>query len=188
VEFTLDELTAQVAARLDRAGFAQGNGQVSPVPDRRTLRYYTTIGLLDRPLAIRDRQAVYGERHVLQALAVKRLQALGRSLAEIQAQLAGLPDQQLDALARPDQAGPSEGSEPAARRSARFWAAATPEASLPDLRTLVAVPLDGDVSLLVPSDRPLTPADVAAVRQAAEPLLRYLTAAGLTHPQSKECP
>jgi DNA-binding transcriptional MerR regulator len=218
VEFTLDELTAEVAARLAGAGYAQGNGQVSPVPDRRTLRYYTTIGLLDRPLAIRDRQAIYGERHVLQAVAVKRLQATGRSLADIQAELAGLPTDQLAAVVDQQSIAP--------RRSARFWAdsapvpLATPRADggaatihrAPDapsaaapafrapptaaapaasgepagLRSLIAVPLVGEVTLLVPAERPLTPDDVAAVRQAAVPLLGYLNSAGLVGPQVKE--
>jgi hypothetical protein len=51
---------------------------------------------------------------------------------------------------------------------------------------LVAVPLEGDLSLLIPAERPLTPEDAAAVRQAAEPLLRYLSSAGLTGSQNKE--
>src|ERR1700738_2680437 len=99
VELTLEDLTREVADRIRRGGVRQGNGQVSALPDQRTLRYYTTIGLLDRPLAVRGRQAVYGPRHVLQAVAVKRLQAAGLSLGEIQTRLAGLPTPQLEELA-----------------------------------------------------------------------------------------
>ena len=39
VELTLEDLTREVAARLRSAGVSQGNGQVSPLPDGRTLRY-----------------------------------------------------------------------------------------------------------------------------------------------------
>jgi DNA-binding transcriptional MerR regulator len=99
VELTLEDLAREVAARIQRDDVRQGNGQVSPLPDRRTLRYYTTIGLLDRPLAMRGRQAVYGDRHVLQAVAVKRMQAAGLSLGEIQARLAGLPTPELAQVA-----------------------------------------------------------------------------------------
>ncbi|MDQ1442774.1 MAG: hypothetical protein QOG97_3002, partial [Acidimicrobiaceae bacterium] len=67
MEYTLDELVGAVAARLEAAGLQhQSNGQVSALPDRRTLRYYTTIGLMDRPDTVRDRQAIYGDRHVSQ--------------------------------------------------------------------------------------------------------------------------
>jgi DNA-binding transcriptional MerR regulator len=102
VELTLEDLAREVAARIQRDNVRQGNGQVSPFPDRRTLRYYTSIGLLDRPLAMRGRQAVYGDRHVLQAVAVKRMQAAGLSLGEIQARLAGLPTPELAQVAEAD--------------------------------------------------------------------------------------
>jgi DNA-binding transcriptional MerR regulator len=119
VEYTLDELVAAVAARLAAAGIdRQDNGQVSAFPDRRTLRYYTTIGLMDRPDTVRNRQAIYGERHVTQAVAVKRLQASGLPLAAIQARLAGLPSDAVDAIA----AGRAEAvfEVPGSRQG--FWA------------------------------------------------------------------
>ncbi|HEU4733436.1 MAG TPA: MerR family transcriptional regulator [Kofleriaceae bacterium] len=81
--WTLPELVAQVAARI-AALPAPRNGQVRAIPDERTVRYYATIGLLDRPAAMRGRTALYGPRHVAQVVAIKRLQAMGRSLSEIQ--------------------------------------------------------------------------------------------------------
>lgn len=83
-QWTLSELVSEVAARI-AALPAPSNGQVRAVPDERTVRYYGTIGLLDRPLAMRGRTALYGRRHLAQVVAIKRLQAMGRSLAEIQA-------------------------------------------------------------------------------------------------------
>ena len=81
--WTLAELVAQVGDRI-AALPAPKNGQVRAVPDDRTVRYYGTIGLLDRPLAMRGRTALYGPRHLAQVVAIKRLQSAGKSLAEIQ--------------------------------------------------------------------------------------------------------
>ena len=81
--WTLQELVAEVATRI-AALPAPRNGQVRAIPDDRTVRYYAAIGLLDRPSAMRGRTALYGKKHVAQVVAIKRLQAMGRSLAEIQ--------------------------------------------------------------------------------------------------------
>src|SRR3954462_14871472 len=105
--WTLPELVAEGATRI-AALPAPKNGQVRAVPDERTVRYYTTLGLLDRPAAMRGRTALYGRRHLMQLVAIKRLQAEGRSLAEVQRRLVGLTDAALGRLARlPDAAGAS---------------------------------------------------------------------------------
>ena len=70
------------------------------MPDLRTIRYYTTLGLLDRPAAMRGRTALYGPRHLLQLVAIKRLQARGLSLAAVQERVVGLSDAALRRLAR----------------------------------------------------------------------------------------
>lgn len=97
--WTLDELAARVAAELSVDYPGAPSGRVRDVPDRRAIRWYTTIGLVDRPLGARGRTALYGPRHVLQLVAVKRRQAAGRTLAEIQAELAGAADRTLRDLA-----------------------------------------------------------------------------------------
>jgi DNA-binding transcriptional MerR regulator len=81
--WTLPELVAEVATRI-AALPPPKNGQVRAVPDERTIRYYGTIGLLDRPSAMRGRTALYGKKHVAQVVAIKRLQTMGQSLSEIQ--------------------------------------------------------------------------------------------------------
>ena len=86
------------------------NGRVRDVPDRRTVRWYTTIGLVDRPAAMRGRTALYGTRHLLQVVAVKRLQARGLSIAEIQAELIGATDATLRRVAAIDDKVPSKQS------------------------------------------------------------------------------
>src|SRR4051812_26557012 len=98
----LEELSAQVARAL-AAGYAgQASGRVRDVPDGRTIRYYTTLGLVDRPVARpgRGRTAFYGRRHLLQFVAIKRLQAEGLSLGEVQARLVGQTDAVLEEAAR----------------------------------------------------------------------------------------
>jgi hypothetical protein len=80
--WTLPELVAEVAARITALP-APKNGQVRAVPDDRTVRYYMTLGLLDRPSSMRGRTALYDQKHVAQVVAIKRLQAMGRSLSEI---------------------------------------------------------------------------------------------------------
>ena len=70
----LDDLSDRIERELGARGLlgAAADARVSAAPDARTVRYYTTLGLLDRP-RIEGRQARYGERHVLQLLAIKAL-------------------------------------------------------------------------------------------------------------------
>src|SRR6516162_8042242 len=98
--WTIDELGAQVALALSVDYEGPDNGRVREIPDRRTIRYYTTLGLIDRPAEMRGRMALYGRRHLLQIVAIKRLQAHGLSLAEIQVRLVGLGDRALGRVAR----------------------------------------------------------------------------------------
>ena len=98
--WTLDELTERVDAALAVDYPGQSSGRVRDVPDRRAIRWYTTIGLVDRPVAHRGRTALYGPRHLLQLVAIKRLQARGLSLVAIQQELAGATDTQLARVAR----------------------------------------------------------------------------------------
>jgi hypothetical protein len=99
-EWTLEQLVELVGKALAADGVRAPNGRVRDVPDARVLRWYATIGLLDRPSAFRGRTALYGHRHLLQAVAVKRRQAEGMALAQIQAELSGATDAALRRVAR----------------------------------------------------------------------------------------
>lgn len=126
--WTLPELVAEVAARI-AALPAPRNGQVRAIPDERTVRYYGTLGLLDRPSAMRGRTALYGARHAAQVIAIKRLQTMGRSLSEIQQLWPTLDDA---TLARMSGVALPAATRPAAR--AAFWkrAPGRPEAAASD--------------------------------------------------------
>ncbi len=175
--WTIDELGATVALALSVDYAGQANGRVRDVPDRRTIRYYTTLGLIDRPAQLRGRTALYGRRHLLQLVAIKRLQARGATLAQLQAQLVGLTDAELAKLARlpadldlqarpePPPAGPS-------RRDGAFWKELPAPAEVP--QTLQGIRLADGVTLLIPAARTPEPDDIEAIRAVAAPLLRLL--------------
>jgi DNA-binding transcriptional MerR regulator len=122
--WTLPELVAEVATRI-AALPAPKNGQVRAVPDERTIRYYAAIGLLDRPAKMRGRTALYARRHVAQVVAIKRLQTMGRTLAEIQALWPTLDDATLARMS-----GVALDARPRAPARAGFWKRA-PAASEP---------------------------------------------------------
>ncbi|TYB48822.1 MerR family transcriptional regulator [Actinomadura chibensis] len=99
VVWTITELAESAAAALAADGSAQVSGRVRDLPNERLIRWYTTIGLVDPPLGRRGRTALYGPRHLLQLVAVKRRQAAGRSIAEIQLELAAATDATLERIA-----------------------------------------------------------------------------------------
>jgi DNA-binding transcriptional MerR regulator len=190
--WTIDELVAGVATALDRGAYPGApNGRVRDVPDARAIRWYATIGLVDRPQAMRGRTALYGPRHLLQLVAVKRRQAEGRSLAEIQAELTGAPDDLLAAIADlPELPGVRDQPEPTVARPRKFWSErpAEPNPASPPpaegrrygtvpVGALSGVQLENGVVLLVPAAPDQD--DVAAIRAAAQPLLDVLAARGL---------
>src|SRR5687768_6373811 len=121
-EWSLDELVARVSDALGVAGYPGApNGRVRELPDRRAIRWYTTIGLLDRPAGMRGRSALYGTRHLAQLVAIKRRQAQGRSLAEIQAELVGADETTVLGIAGLDPAALDEVEERKPTRRGAFW-------------------------------------------------------------------
>jgi DNA-binding transcriptional MerR regulator len=182
--FPIDTLVRLVADVLRSTGVEQTNGQVSAAPTERTLRYYRTRGLLDPPAGHRGRTALYVRRHVLQVLAIKRLQAAEVPLHEVQQRLVGRTDAELADIAGVDIAGidpavldvahpgASTTMAPVAREGRGFWAhrpvtaaarAATgPQPSWP----IAGLQLASDVRLTFPSTRELTPSDREALTAA----------------------
>ncbi len=99
-QWTIEQLAPLVEMALDVSGYdGQPSARVRSLPDLRTIRYYTTLGLLDPPAEMRGRKAFYARRHLVQLVAVKRLQARGLSLGQVQQALAGMDDGGLAELA-----------------------------------------------------------------------------------------
>jgi hypothetical protein len=197
--WTLDELVERVRSALAEAEYPGApNGRVRDVPDRRAVRWYATTGLVDRPAAMRGRVALYGPRHLLQLVAVKRRQAEGRSLAEIQAELTGATDATLAGIARvPDDLLTVAGEPPTVTRR-RFWAdPPAPPAPVDTgddadddsdtvVSTLTGVPLGAGAVLLLPV--PPQPADLPAINTAARSLLDVLADRGLLDKPTRRSP
>ena len=201
--WTLDELSAEVASCLAVDYPGQANGRVRDVPDIRTIRYYTTLGLIDRPAQMRGRTALYGRRHLLQLVAIKRLQAKGLSLAEVQSRVVGQTNAVLGRLAqlsggrattgrkrgrrprtdgatcRGIEAGQLLGAPPAPVPNSETGTQQEEEEKIhrgPSVLPLMGVALDAGVTLLVEGGRSLDEHDVEALRAAAAPLLNILRA------------
>ncbi len=183
--WTQEELVQRAAAALAGPAYPGApNGRIRDVPDRRTVRWYTTIGLVDRPSGTRGRTALYGQRHLLQIVAIKRLQSQGLSIAEIQAQLVGATNTTLRRIAGvTDEAAAAQPREAPTSRP-KFWAdrpaaaTPTPQAGGADsVSVRAAVDLPGGAVLLLPG-RP-DGNDLIAIRQAVTPLLDLLADRGL---------
>lgn len=99
--FSLDALASEAARVLGAFATLPDDGRVSPTPDVRTLRYYQSLGLLDRPDNAHPRDAYYGYHQLLQVIATKALQRLGYALSDIQARLTGRSTAELEAAVRP---------------------------------------------------------------------------------------
>jgi DNA-binding transcriptional MerR regulator len=178
--WTLDELVAKAAELLSVASVGQGSGRVRETPDRRTVRYYTTLGLLDRPSEFRGRVGLYGTRQLWQLMAIKRLQSRGEPLLEIQQRLLNATDAELRRIAAPVRSvhASSKRESPWAKS---FWleqpAERSPEDASPPVSTFTGLELGPGVTVTLSSARrSLSPEDLEALSSAAAPLLKVLRA------------
>ncbi len=194
--WTLGELGARVIASLATDYPGVTNRQARDLPNARAIRWYASLGLLDKPAAWQGRLALYGPRHLMQLVVIKRLQADGLSLLEVQQHLTGRTDAELAAIARvPDDVVAAQ-SEPytavvsprPTRRGRAFWTDApveVPGASMPAPRAspipqaVQGVVLDDGTTLTFPCPRPLAAEDLEALRAALEPVRDVLRARGL---------
>jgi DNA-binding transcriptional MerR regulator len=181
-KWRIEQLSELVGKAL--GDFAQDSGRVRDVPDVRTIRYYTTLGLLDRPVEMQGRTAFYGRRHVLQLVAIKRLQSQGLSLVEVQETLAGAGDKKLTQLADLSPEFFAEADvETVKRRSVdgrtqrKYWAQAPdvtadrPATVVPTPRPAVILPLGDGVSLVIEGALP-DQIDESAVKMLRDALTR----------------
>jgi DNA-binding transcriptional MerR regulator len=87
--YTLPELAAEVNGWCRDQGVLPSSGQAAEDLSERTLRFYRTVGLLDAPDCGGGRG--YGEKHFLQLVAVRLLQARGLPLRRIRELLQSRP-------------------------------------------------------------------------------------------------
>ena len=98
--WTITDLARLANVALRVGGIRPVGTHAAQTVSERTIRYYTTIGLLDRPVGWHGVQGRYGRRHLLQLVAIKRLQSEGASTRHLNAQLAGVRDTTLERVAR----------------------------------------------------------------------------------------
>ena len=108
---------AEEAARiLAESGAArQGRGTVTELPDERTVRYYLAEGLIPPAEEKQGTASVFGFRHLLQLLVVKKLQSEGLPIRAIRELVTGKTERQLERLLGVEQ---GRASGPAARGEA----------------------------------------------------------------------
>lgn len=170
----LDDFLDTIAAELDRLGIA------STPPDRRTVRYYATLGVLDRP-AMSGREARYQQRHLAQLLALKRLQAEGVRLAAIESRIAGATTADLIALAVGNPPSLRTANSPEPHRILP----GAPTTGSQALRTQTVLTLAAGVHLVL-DDVTVSTTEAAVLTKAAAGLLTRITALGLSAADSKE--
>ncbi len=191
----LAQLRERTKQALSSGYQASANRQVSAVPDARTIRYYSTLGLVDPPAEMRGRTAYYHRRHLLQLVAIKRLQAQGVSLAQIQTRLAGLSNRKLEGIAKVPVAksqdrllskakGRPEKSPSEGRRDQAFWAQPTagnvetdktprPQPDISSKQTL-HLQLARGVELCIDTESIPTDAELEKLAESAQGLLAII--------------
>lgn len=200
-EITLPELVEAVPELLASGYGGVRSGRIRDLPDARTVRWYQTLGVVDRPVAFRGRTALYGSRHLLQLAAIKKLQSSGLSLSDIQRGLAGRNDADLarsagvtqkdvaltiervilsrsQIVARSLAAAAACGTDSRRRRESAFWkaspAAAATAATAPSTSGGMQSASLGDAGMLLWNGRELTTAERATLARLSEPLIAFL--------------
>src|SRR5918992_308709 len=79
-------LAAHVTALVDAAGMRPTNASARAAPSARSVRFYVSNGLLDRPEGA-GTAATYNYRHLLQLLAIKIRQREGQTLEAIKREM-----------------------------------------------------------------------------------------------------
>jgi DNA-binding transcriptional MerR regulator len=92
------ELAAEAAGLVQAFAPRQERGVVGEVPDERMVRYYLSEGLLSPSDERQGTATVYGYLHLLQLLAIKRLQAAGITNKQIRQVVQGKQVRDLERL------------------------------------------------------------------------------------------
>ena len=194
---TLPDVVAAVPSLLRGDYRGVRSGRVRDLPDIRTIRYYQSAGILDRPTEFRGRAALYGRRHLLQIAVVKKLQASGLSLADIQGHLPGATDAELAralgvrldevdgvvaaTLAARDASASAEVAaavEPGRRRGP-FWTSRPSKAGAATGASVATEALQsknlGASVVVLWNGRPLSAAESATLAELAAPLVGFLS-------------
>ena len=95
---TSRELSDLAAEVIRSCGIQPANNQAKTVPAQRMVRYYMANGLLSKPTG-NGRELRFGRRHLLELIAIKRMQSTGTSLSDVRKALDGMGAQELERVA-----------------------------------------------------------------------------------------
>lgn len=110
-DLRLDELLDAANSLMEAVAPVQPSDRVTETLSERTLRYYISQGLVDRPSGKEGASALYGYRHLLQLLALKRLQASYLPVKKIREIVPQSSNDELRAIiSGGEQQGPETGS------------------------------------------------------------------------------
>ncbi len=93
--FTMNQLVVEVARLIPHFVGTQKRYHVSIYPDERTIRYYILKGLVDKSSGYHGPAATFGAHHLLQVVAIKKLQAEYLPLHKIKEIILGLNTNEL---------------------------------------------------------------------------------------------
>jgi DNA-binding transcriptional MerR regulator len=96
--FTTGSLLMTVHELLPRMVGRQKRYKVTDLPSERTVRYYVSRGLVEKPLGKRGTTSLFGYRHLLQILVIKYLQYQYLPLEKIRTVLADRTNRELEEL------------------------------------------------------------------------------------------
>jgi DNA-binding transcriptional MerR regulator len=94
----LPEFTAVCERVMNSLNLEQVRGTVTSVPDERTIRYYLAEGLIQPVDERQGTASVFGYQHLLQLVAVKKLQAEHLPIRKIRELVTGKSEQELESL------------------------------------------------------------------------------------------
>ncbi|MBK1879694.1 MerR family transcriptional regulator [Pelagicoccus mobilis] len=151
---TVEELASAVNDWCQQNQVSPASGQASNTTTARTVRYYRSQSLVDAPL--RNSEEPYDEKHYLQLIAVRLLQAKGLPLSRIQELLIG---RKITDLRRIQKQGLKEIESTS---SDRLPALSTSE-------TWRMIPLNEDWLIASRRDRALSPEQISAIRAILTP-------------------
>jgi DNA-binding transcriptional MerR regulator len=200
--WTIEDLVGRANEVFQKHGLVAPNGRVRELVSPRLVRLYTTLGLIDRPV-LRGRTGYYGVRHLMQLVAIKRLQSEGWSLAEIQNRLLALSDEELEQIAQLPKAALFENeviaSAPQRPPARAFWKLAEAPAPAPVVESQPSqqplpveqwssIAIAPGVRLLIQQEIPPDPQLLQELQQAAAPLVRFLRLRHLVRREARSIP
>jgi DNA-binding transcriptional MerR regulator len=115
------ELATRAAQILSESGLIQARGTVSELPDERTVRYYLTEGLISPAEEKQGTASVFGYRHLLQLLAVKKLQSEHLPIRTIRELVNSRSERQLERLLGSEQDWKTRAGERGEKNEARRY-------------------------------------------------------------------